>query len=167
MYILRYPWISMDVHAYPGARRGSVMLGHAYHRNDQNQAKVKKASEWVFHFWLVFNKAAAECSSKRLKYILQEGSCAGVNKYFGWHPGNKYQVAHIPHALWSNFDSSEIVRGSICLIDKPIGGNSNDVAKNKNYQELFGEQASKILSVYEHRHDHAHSSDGVLLKKKL
>ena len=71
-------------------------------------------------------------------------------------------ISHDLHVVMSATDYVVCLNGHICC-----SGTPNDVAKNKNYQELFGEQASKILSVYEHRHDHAHSSDGVLLKKKL
>ena len=39
-----------------------------------------------------------------------------------------------------------------------------DVAKNKEYKALFGEQASQTLSIYEHKHDHVHSSDGEIKK---
>jgi zinc transport system ATP-binding protein len=71
-------------------------------------------------------------------------------------------ISHDLHVVMSATDYVVCLNGHICC-----SGTPNDVAQNKNYQELFGEQASKILSVYEHRHDHAHSSDGVLLKKKL
>ena len=71
-------------------------------------------------------------------------------------------ISHDLHVVMSATDYVVCLNGHICC-----SGTPNDVAQNKNYQELFGEQASKILSVYEHRHDHAHSSDGVLFKKKL
>jgi hypothetical protein len=32
--------------------------------------------------------------------------------------------------------------------------------KIMSIKELFGEQASQILSVYEHKHDHVHSDEG-------
>ena len=41
-----------------------------------------------------------------------------------------------------------------------------NVANNKNYKELFGDQASTLLSVYEHKHDHTHSTDGSIKEKK-
>ena len=34
----------------------------------------------------------------------------------------------------------------------------------KKYKTLFGEQASQILSVYEHKHDHVHSDKGEIKK---
>ena len=39
-----------------------------------------------------------------------------------------------------------------------------DVAKNNEYKTLFGEQASQILSIYEHKHDHEHSHEGDIKK---
>ena len=39
-----------------------------------------------------------------------------------------------------------------------------DVAKNNEYKALFGEQASQILSRYEHRHDHVHTREGEIKK---
>ena len=41
-----------------------------------------------------------------------------------------------------------------------------DVANNEKYQELFGKDISKILSVYEHSHDHIHKIDGTIEKKE-
>ena len=41
-----------------------------------------------------------------------------------------------------------------------------NVANNKNYKELFGDQASTLLSVYEHKDDHTHSTDGSINEKK-
>ena len=45
------------------------------------------------------------------------------------------------------------------VLDRPTA-----VANNKEYQKLFGDRASTILSVYEHKHDHTHSPDGTLKK---
>ena len=39
------------------------------------------------------------------------------------------------------------------------------VANDKKYKELFGDDLSKILSIYEHKHYHTHSSDGTIEKK--
>ena len=39
-----------------------------------------------------------------------------------------------------------------------------DVAKNNEYKALFGEKASQILTVYEHKHDHVHSDEGEIKK---
>jgi len=43
---------------------------------------------------------------------------------------------------------------------KPI-----DVAKDKEYKALFGDQASQTLSIYEHKHDHEHTDDGKIKQK--
>ena len=36
------------------------------------------------------------------------------------------------------------------------------VAKNEQYLQLFGDRASKVLSLYEHKHDHTHAQDGTI-----
>ena len=51
--------------------------------------------------------------------------------------------------------------GHVCCSGTPM-----NVANNKNYKELFGDQASTLLSVYEHKHDHTHSTDGSIKEKK-
>ena len=51
------------------------------------------------------------------------------------------------------------LNGHVCCSGSPI-----DVAKNNEYKTLFGEQASQILSVYEHKHDHEHSLEGDIKK---
>ena len=40
----------------------------------------------------------------------------------------------------------------------------SDVTKNNEYRALFGEQASQILSRYEHKHDHIHTDEGEIKK---
>ena len=52
------------------------------------------------------------------------------------------------------------LNGHVCCSGSPL-----DVAKNNEYKALFGEQASQILSVYEHHHDHVHSNDGDIKQK--
>ena len=46
-----------------------------------------------------------------------------------------------------------------------VQGTPISVANNKKYQELFGEDVSKILSIYEHKHDHKHGVDGSVKEK--
>ena len=36
---------------------------------------------------------------------------------------------------------------------------------DSKYKELFGERATNILSLYEHKHDHTHSQDGTIDQK--
>ena len=57
---------------------------------------------------------------------------------------------------------------SLIKILKKDKDNSNILllTANKNYKELFGDQASTLLSVYEHKHDHTHSTDGSIKEKK-
>ena len=45
-------------------------------------------------------------------------------------------------------------------------GTPQVVAKNDEYQELFGDRASTTLSIYEHKHDHTHSPDGTIKRKQ-
>ena len=51
------------------------------------------------------------------------------------------------------------IRDSVCCSGSPI-----EVAKNNEYKALFGEQASQILTRYEHRHDHIHTNEGKIKK---
>ncbi len=51
------------------------------------------------------------------------------------------------------------LNGHVCC-----SGTPGDVARNNEYKTLFGEQASQILSVYEHKHDHEHSHEGEIKK---
>ena len=51
------------------------------------------------------------------------------------------------------------LNGHVCCSGSPM-----DVARNNEYKTLFGEQASQILSVYEHKHDHVHLDEGEIKK---
>ena len=53
------------------------------------------------------------------------------------------------------------LNGHVCC-----SGTPQAVAKNDVYQELFGDRASAILSLYEHKHDHTHSPDGTIKRKQ-
>ena len=68
-------------------------------------------------------------------------------------------ISHDLHTVMSATDHVVCLNGHVCCAGSPI-----DVAKNMEYKALFGEQASQILSVYEHRHDHVHSSEGDIKK---
>ena len=68
-------------------------------------------------------------------------------------------ISHDLHTVMSATDHVVCLNGHVCCSGSPI-----DVAKNNEYKALFGEQASQILSVYEHRHDHVHSNDGEIKK---
>ena len=46
-----------------------------------------------------------------------------------------------------------------------LGSHQWMLLKTYEYKTLFGEQASQILSVYEHKHDHVHSDKGEIKKK--
>ena len=68
-------------------------------------------------------------------------------------------ISHDLHTVMSATDHVVCLNGHVCC-----SGTPSDVARNNEYKALFGEQASQILSVYEHKHDHVHSNDGELKK---
>ena len=70
-------------------------------------------------------------------------------------------ISHDLHTVMSATDHVVCLNGHVCCSGSPI-----DVAKNNEYKALFGDQASQILSRYEHKHDHVHSSDGSIKQKK-
>ena len=69
-------------------------------------------------------------------------------------------ISHDLHTVMSATDHVVCLNGHVCCSGSPI-----DVAKNNEYKALFGDQASQILSRYEHKHDHIHSSDGSIKQK--
>mgnify|MGYP006234087525 CR=1 FL=1 len=68
-------------------------------------------------------------------------------------------ISHDLHTVMSATDHVVCLNGHVCCSGSPI-----DVAKNNEYKALFGEQASQILTRYEHKHDHVHTSDGDIKK---
>ena len=68
-------------------------------------------------------------------------------------------ISHDLHTVMSATDHVVCLNGHVCCSGSPL-----DVAKNNQYKALFGEQASQILSRYEHRHDHVHTSEGEIKK---
>ena len=68
-------------------------------------------------------------------------------------------ISHDLHTVMSATDHVVCLNGHVCCSGSPI-----DVARNNEYKALFGEQASQILSRYEHRHDHVHTSEGEIKK---
>ena len=68
-------------------------------------------------------------------------------------------ISHDLHTVMSATDHVVCLNGHVCCSGSPI-----DVAKNNEYKALFGEQASQILSRYEHKHDHVHSNEGEIKK---
>ena len=67
-------------------------------------------------------------------------------------------ISHDLHVVMSATDHVVCLNGHVCCSGSPV-----DVAQNKEYKELFGEKSSKLLSLYEHEHDHVHSSDGKIV----
>ena len=68
-------------------------------------------------------------------------------------------ISHDLHTVMSATDHVVCLNGHVCCSGSPI-----DVAKNNEYKALFGEQASQILTRYEHKHDHEHKSNGNIKK---
>ena len=70
-------------------------------------------------------------------------------------------ISHDLHVVMSATDFVVCLNGHVCC-----SGTPQAVAKNNEYQELFGDRASTILSLYEHKHDHTHSPDGSIKRKQ-
>ena len=68
-------------------------------------------------------------------------------------------ISHDLHTVMSATDHVVCLNGHVCC-----SGSPTDVAKNDEYKALFGEQASQILSRYEHKHDHIHTNEGKIKK---
>ena len=70
-------------------------------------------------------------------------------------------ISHDLHVVMSASDFVVCLNGHVCC-----SGTPQVVAKNNKYQELFGDRASSVLSLYEHKHDHTHSQDGTIKRKQ-
>ena len=68
-------------------------------------------------------------------------------------------ISHDLHTVMSATDHVVCLNGHVCCSGSPI-----EVAKNNEYKALFGEQASQILTRYEHKHDHVHTIEGEIKK---
>ena len=68
-------------------------------------------------------------------------------------------ISHDLHTVMTATDHVVCLNGHVCC-----SGSPRDVAKNNEYKALFGEQASQILTRYEHRHDHIHTEEGEIKK---
>ena len=68
-------------------------------------------------------------------------------------------ISHDLHTVMTATDHVVCLNGHVCC-----SGSRMDVAKNNEYKALFGEQASQILTRYEHRHDHIHTEEGEIKK---
>ena len=69
-------------------------------------------------------------------------------------------ISHDLHVVMSATDFVVCLNGQVCCSGKP-----QVVVQNEKYKELFGDRASNILSLYEHKHDHTHSQDGSINKE--
>ena len=68
-------------------------------------------------------------------------------------------ISHDLHTVMSATDYVVCLNGHVCC-----SGSPKEVAKNNEYKALFGDQAAQTLSIYEHQHDHVHTSDGDIKK---
>ena len=68
-------------------------------------------------------------------------------------------ISHDLHIVMTATDDVVCLNGHVCC-----WGTQIDVEKNNAYKTLFGEQASQILSIYEHKHDHEHLDEGSIKK---
>ena len=64
-------------------------------------------------------------------------------------------ISHDLHVVMSATDFVVCLNGHVCC-----SGTPNVVVQDNKYKQLFGDRASNILSLYEHKHDHTHSQDG-------
>ena len=71
-------------------------------------------------------------------------------------------ISHDLHVVMSATDYVVCLNGHVCCSGSPV-----DVARDKHYKELFGEKSSQILSIYEHDHDHVHTSEGDIVKNNV
>tara|TARA_A100001011_G_scaffold236618_1_gene244512 strand:- start:27 stop:773 length:747 start_codon:yes stop_codon:yes gene_type:complete len=69
-------------------------------------------------------------------------------------------ISHDLHVVMSATDFVLCLNGHVCC-----SGTPQTVVKDSKYKELFGDRASNILSLYEHKHDHTHSQDGTIDQK--
>ena len=69
-------------------------------------------------------------------------------------------ISHDLHVVMSATDFVLCLNGHVCCSGAP-----HKVVKDSKYKELFGDRASNILSLYEHKHDHTHSQDGTIDRK--
>ena len=70
-------------------------------------------------------------------------------------------ISHDLHMVMSATDYVICLNGHVCCSGKP-----HIVAQDEKYKELFGDRASKVLTLYEHKHDHTHSQDGTIKRKQ-
>lgn len=69
-------------------------------------------------------------------------------------------ISHDLHVVMSATDYVLCLNGHVCC-----SGTPHNVVKDSKFRELFGDRASNILSLYEHKHDHTHSQDGTIDQK--
>lgn len=71
-------------------------------------------------------------------------------------------ISHDLHVVMSTTDRVICLNGHICCSGTPA-----KVASSDEFRSLFGERAASGLTLYNHRHDHEHLSDGRLVKNSV
>ena len=69
-------------------------------------------------------------------------------------------ISHDLHVVMSATDFVVCLNGHVCC-----SGTPHKVVQDNKYKQLFGDRASNILSLYEHKHDHEHTDDGKIKQK--
>lgn len=67
-------------------------------------------------------------------------------------------VSHDLHVVMAKSDRVLCLNGHVCCSGRPEA-----VAKNADYQRLFGPEAARSLALYQHHHDHRHDITGAAL----
>lgn len=67
-------------------------------------------------------------------------------------------VSHDLHLVMAKSDRVLCLNGHVCCSGRPEA-----VARNQEYQRLFGPEAARSLAVYHHHHDHRHDVSGAAL----
>lgn len=67
-------------------------------------------------------------------------------------------VSHDLHVVMAKSDRVLCLNGHVCCSGRPEA-----VARNADYQRLFGPEAARSLAVYHHHHDHRHDVTGAAL----
>lgn len=67
-------------------------------------------------------------------------------------------VSHDLHVVMAKSDRVLCLNGHVCCSGRP-----ETVARNADYQRLFGPEAARTLALYQHHHDHRHDISGAAL----
>ncbi len=124
-------------------------------QQNQTLVKLENAGVLVNEKWLVRGVSLEIKKGKIITLIGPNGS-------------GKSTTAKITLGLYKNIEGRvEKFTNKIAYVPQKINIDwTLPIRVNEKYQELFGKDISKILSVYEHSHDHIHKIDGTIEKKE-